>query len=163
VRFVGNVGKPTLQMIDSLQLRDVVETTGYLHHREAIAHLMAADALILIVGPGPGSEIVLPGKIFEYLASGKPILGLVPPGVSADLIREANAGFVVDPQDVQGIAAQIRNMYERWQLDRLSVHTDSEVVARFNRHRLTGQLASVLDRVSRHQPQDISPMRGKSA
>jgi glycosyltransferase involved in cell wall biosynthesis len=152
VRFVGNVGKPTLQMIDNMQLRDVVKATGFLPHREAIAQLMAADVLLLIVGPGPGSEIVLPGKIFEYLASGKPILGLVPPGASAELIREASAGVVVDPYDIDGIAAQIQNLYKRWKQSQLRVNTDPKVVAHFSRRTLTGNLAKVLDRVTQPQP-----------
>jgi len=151
VRFVGNAGKPTLQMIESMRLGDVITTTGFIAHRDALAHLSAADALLLIVGAGPGSESVLPGKIFEYLASGKPILGLVPPGVSADLIREAGAGVVVDPQDVQGIAVQILNLYEHWKQGELSAHTDPQVVERFSRRALTGQLASVLDQVARRQ------------
>jgi glycosyltransferase involved in cell wall biosynthesis len=153
VRLVGNAGKATLQMIESMGLSGVVEMSGFLPHREAIAQLLAADALLLVVGAGMSSESVLPGKIYEYLASGKPILGLVPPGVSADLIREAGAGVVVDPQDVQGIAAQILNLYERWKKGTLNVQSDPQVVERFSRRSLTSQLADVLDHVARRQAQ----------
>jgi glycosyltransferase involved in cell wall biosynthesis len=163
VRLVGNAGRLTLQMIESMGLRGVVEMSGFLPHRDAIAHLLAADALLLIVGAGPGSESVLPGKIYEYLASGKPILGLVPPGVSADLIREAGAGVVIDPQDVPGIAAQIFNLYERWKKGALNVKSDPRVVERFSRRSLTGQLAEVLDRVAQRQAQGSLREMGEHA
>jgi glycosyltransferase involved in cell wall biosynthesis len=163
VRLVGNAGKSTLQMIANMRLSKVIEMTGFLPHRDAIAHLMAADALLLVVGAGPGSERVIPGKIYEYLASGKPILGLVPPGVSADLIREAGAGVVIDPQDVHGIAAQIFNLYERWKKGALNVKSDPRVVERFSRRSLTSQLAEVLDHVAQRQAQGNLQSRGEHA
>ena len=62
--------------------------------------------------PLPGSQVVLTGKIFEYLAAQKPILALVPSGAAADLVLEANAGWVVPPDDIPAIADRLVQVYD---------------------------------------------------
>ncbi len=63
-------------------------------------------------GRGKG---VLSGKVFEYLAAGRPILAVVPPdGAAAALIRETGAGVVVAPDDVAGISAALKEMHTRF-------------------------------------------------
>ena len=58
---------------------------------------------------------MLSGKVFEYLAAGRPILAVVPPdGAAAELIRETDAGVVVAPDDVQGIAVALRELHARF-------------------------------------------------
>jgi glycosyltransferase involved in cell wall biosynthesis len=148
VRFVGNAGRHTLELIEAYGLNDICEATGYLPHRQSLAHLMAADVLLLIVGRGAGSEAVFTGKIFEYLASGKTILCLADPGAAADLVREAQAGEVVDPQDMAAIAAQVENLYQQWATGRLNQRQpQAEVVKRYDRRTLAMQLATILNEI----------------
>ncbi len=53
--------------------------------------------------------------MFEYLAAERPILAVVPPdGAAADLIRDAGAGVVVAPDDVDGMTAALRDLHDRW-------------------------------------------------
>lgn len=149
VRFVGNTGKHTLDLIGAMDLQDVCQVTGYLPHRQSLVHLMAGDVLLLIVGRGPGSQAVFTGKIFEYLASGKTILCLADPGAAADLVQEAEAGVVVDPQDTQAIAAQITRLYQQWKNGKLDqVRPNPGVVQRYNRRLLTTRLADLLNEIA---------------
>ena len=63
-------------------------------------------------GRGKG---VLSGKVFEYLAVGRPILAAVPPdGAAADLIRETEAGIVVPPDDVGALRAALEDLHARF-------------------------------------------------
>jgi glycosyltransferase involved in cell wall biosynthesis len=56
------------------------------------------------------------GKIFEYLAAERPILAAVPPdGVAAQLVRRADAGVVVAPDDVAALRDAIAGLRARWQ------------------------------------------------
>ena len=148
VRFVGNVGQVTADQVQALDLSDVAELTGYVSHRESIGYILGADVLLLVIAPGPGSEGVLTGKIFEYLAASKPILALVPPSAAADLVRESRSGVVVDPEDVPAIAAQLVALFHQWQRDELADQSDPLVVTRFDRQRLAAMLAEALDEIA---------------
>lgn len=145
VRFVGNTGQETAQWVTRWQLGGVVELLGYLPHAQTIAHQLAADLLVLIIGSGPGSESVLTAKLFEYLACGKPILALIPPGAAADLLLEAGVGWMVPPDEPEAIATALAALFADWQQGRLQATPDPLVVARYNRQRQTAKLAHILD------------------
>jgi glycosyltransferase involved in cell wall biosynthesis len=112
-----------------------------------LAHQLGADVLLLIIGAGPGSEAVFTGKIFEYLAAGKAILALIPPGVAADLLMEARIGLVVPPDGPEAIADALTELFTDWQNGKLNISPVPEVVARYNRRRQTKNLANLLDEV----------------
>lgn len=145
VSFVGNVGREVAALVQEYALDDVVHLIGYVTHRESIAYLLAADLLLLIPTSGPGSEVFVPAKAFEYLAVGRPILTLATPGATVDLMVEARAGPVVAPGDVPAIGAHLVALYTRWQQGDLAGTTDPQVVARHDRRALAGRLAAVLD------------------
>lgn len=152
VYFVGSVGKTAPQYIEEFGLTNVVEMVGYIPHQQSIAYLLGADVLLLVIGSGPGSEVVFTGKIFEYLAAGKPILALVPPGVAADLLAEAGVGYIVPPEEPAAIAAALVDLFVAWKANTLAVSPDPSVVARYDRRQQTGQLAKILDEMNKVNP-----------
>jgi glycosyltransferase involved in cell wall biosynthesis len=107
--------------------------------------LLKSDLLLLIIGSLPGSQVVFTGKIFEYLAAKKPVLALAPDGAAADLIREANAGEVVSPEDIDEIANCLYSAYTRWESGTLVVDSRSDVIQRYDRRLLTQRLAAIMD------------------
>jgi glycosyltransferase involved in cell wall biosynthesis len=149
VAFVGNAGREAKELTKILDLADVVCFVGYVPHEKSIASLLSASLLLLIPTSGPGSEIFLPAKIFEYLAARRPILALASRGAAADLVREAEAGVVVDPEVISAIADQIVMLYRKWQRRELEITPRQDVIARYDRRQLTGQLARILDEESK--------------
>lgn len=80
---------------------------GPVARRRCLAFERAADALLLVASPRRPS--VVPGKLFEYLAAGPPVVGVAPPaGYAAQLLRETGCGVVVDPADGAGLRAVLR-------------------------------------------------------
>jgi glycosyltransferase involved in cell wall biosynthesis len=110
--------------------------------------LLAADALLLIIGDSPDSSAVFTGKIFEYLAAAKPILCLANDGVAASLIRNARAGIIVPPDDISQITQRLVGMYQQWQNGQLSIEPDKNLIQTFERRKLTGQLAGIFNDLS---------------
>jgi glycosyltransferase involved in cell wall biosynthesis len=145
LQLVGNIGKSTQKWINELNLNEIVETPGYVSHEHCIAYLLAADALLLILGVSPDSSAVFTGKIFEYLAAARPILCLANNGVASDLIRSARAGIVVSPEDISQITQNLVEIYQQWQSGRLSIEPDQELIQTFERRKLTGQLANIFN------------------
>ncbi|HSF83878.1 MAG TPA: hypothetical protein VLA49_21795, partial [Anaerolineales bacterium] len=89
--------------------------------------------------------MVMTGKIYEYLAARKPILALSPPGVASELIKEAQAGVIVEPDDLTGISAQIDHYYRCWEKGIDNHNPKLEVIKQYDRRRLTAKLANLLD------------------
>ena len=75
-----------------------------------------SEALLLLIPDAGGrGKGVLSGKVFEYIAVGRPILAVVPPdGAAARLIRETEAGVVAPPDDVAAIRAALEDLHGRF-------------------------------------------------
>jgi glycosyltransferase involved in cell wall biosynthesis len=76
---------------------------------EVQVELAAADILLLVQGDHPTA---IPAKFFEYLQSGKPILGIGQGGALKDMIEDTKSGFVADPRSEDAISAAIRQTLE---------------------------------------------------
>ena len=84
---------------------------GYLPHAGAVDLMRSADLLFLpmqSVPPGTRAGIV-PGKTYEYLAAGRPILAAVPQGDTRDILSEAGNAYICDPDDVSAIESAVES------------------------------------------------------
>lgn len=118
LRFAGVFDYPgyseNIDCVRELQLEGQVEILGHLPHREALTVMKQADVLLLIGDTGPGSGDYIPGKLFEYIAVGRPILALSMPGESTSIIERYRLGACADPHDQQAIETALLALYERW-------------------------------------------------
>ncbi len=114
-RFVGDFRSSDREWAETLELGDRLQLVPYAPHGESLRLQRDSEALLLLVPDAGGrGKGVLSGKVFEYLAAGRPILAVVPPdGAAAELIRETDAGVVVAPDDVEGVAAALRDLHAR--------------------------------------------------
>jgi glycosyltransferase involved in cell wall biosynthesis len=130
--------------IEFARTSPVTKIHGYVTHAQAIGLIKSADLLFLPMQnltDGRRSSTV-PGKTYEYLASGRPILGAVPPGDARDLL-ERSGHAVCAPDDVEGIAAHIRSaMLDHARHGRRP--SDPSFGEAFERRELAGQLADLL-------------------
>jgi glycosyltransferase involved in cell wall biosynthesis len=136
--FIGAFRDEHKKIVTRLGLQNSVNILGYLDHKECIKYLLASDVLWVMMGDNKSS----PGKIFEYIGTRKKILGCVPEGFMRQTIKDAG-GECVEPKDAGAIAEKIQmlfDLYERRQL----VGPRPDVVERYNRVALTGELAKTL-------------------
>jgi len=148
VRFIGNIVRPYRKLINKLGLEDLVSLEGYVEHLESLKYLLESDVLLLVIGKGKGDEGVMTGKLFEYLASGKPILALVPVnGVAAELARKSGVSSLVDPEDKEGIKKEVLKLYNMHKTKNLILSPNWNIIRGFERKILTNDLAGVFNRV----------------
>jgi glycosyltransferase involved in cell wall biosynthesis len=134
--------------ISDLKLDDIVEFSGYLSHKESLKKAASADVLLLIVGPGEKNKSMYPGKIFEYLRLGKPIISLSPiGGVVDELIKKTNRGYNVDFHDISAIEEAIYELYNKWNNNKLLKLPINSDIRQFERKELTRQLVSVFHKI----------------
>jgi glycosyltransferase involved in cell wall biosynthesis len=151
VRFLGDFRAADREWAESLELGDRLEVIDYAPRRASLELQRDSEALLLLIPEAGGrGKGVLSGKVFEYLAAERPILAIVPPdGAAADLIRDANAGVVVAPDDVDGMAAALRELHDRWRAGTLDAPPLSDEWRRkVSRRTRSEELVRVLERVT---------------
>ena len=115
-RFLGDFRDADREWAARLRLGDRLELIPYAPRSASLALQRDSEALLLLIPEADGrGKGVLSGKVFEYIAVGRPILAVVPPdGAAAELIRETGAGVVAAPDDTEGIRAALEALHARW-------------------------------------------------
>lgn len=143
VRLVGPIYEEG--MLRPRRLR--VEIVGRVPHAQVTHELAASDVLFFCL-PKP-LERQLPTKLYEYMASDRPILAVAPPGsVAGRRVRERGAGWVAEAEDRVGLARAVREIYDLWKEGRLPSVDGPASVAPYTRFRMAETLARLLDRLT---------------
>jgi glycosyltransferase involved in cell wall biosynthesis len=127
----------------------VVRLLGYVPHRQTVELVRSADLLFLPMHdlpPGVRASII-PGKTYEYIASGRPILAAVPDGDARDILKEAGTAHLCRPADVDAMVEIIRSQIERWSEGEEAPPPDPALLERLDYRNLARQLADVFDDV----------------
>jgi glycosyltransferase involved in cell wall biosynthesis len=150
VRFVGDFRSSDREWAESLDLGDRLELVGYVSRTESLRLQRDSEALLLLVPDAAGrGKGVLSGKVFEYLAAGRPILAVVPPdGVAAELVRETGAGVVVAPDDVDGMRDALVAMHAQFANGGLpAVELSARDEERLSRRARVEEMAALVEEV----------------
>jgi glycosyltransferase involved in cell wall biosynthesis len=100
--LAGRLDMAERRLIEAAGLGEMLRYVGQLSRAQALALQAGADALVLITAPDLIWE--LPGKLFEYIGAGRPVLALADGNEAAAVVRETGVGWTVPPRDVVGIA-----------------------------------------------------------
>jgi len=134
-------GRDIMDVASQMGLGGSVQVLGPLPRREALRRLLDSDLLLLL---GHNFTVQVPGKLYEYLRSRRPILALVPAGAQTDLLRATGGAWIVEPEDVEGAVQAVRDAYGRWQAGRGGPEADARLVSGFDRRVLVGRIAAEL-------------------
>ncbi len=134
-----------------------VRMLGYLSHADTVGLMRSADLLFLPMQNLPlGTPAsIVPGKTYEYLASGRPILAAVPEGDARDLLSASGTAVICRPDDVAGMARAIVDQIERARSLEAAPERRDDVLARFQRRHLAGELAALFEEVLRRRGEGV--------
>jgi hypothetical protein len=144
LEFIGNVNSPFRKfVIDDAVLNKFTNFIETIPHAQLLKLYGETDVQLLVLAftaIAPGN---LPGKMFEYLASGNPILAIGPTaGDAADVLKLTKSGKIYEHDDVEGIKINILDGYEDW---KNGISQDVGNVTSFTRKNLTEQLIKILE------------------
>lgn len=144
LRLVGRVGQDVLETLKHSPLWHRIEIVPYVPHHESIHALLRSDIALLVVDRSTDSSVIVPGKVFEYLGAGKPILALAPHGSAVErLLEETSAGTVCET--IEECSALLRQWYHQWLAGKPLVIPNAHAIARYERRNAAKQLAMVFD------------------
>ena len=134
IRLAGKVDTAITEAIRARDLGENLVELGYLPHDETVREQRAADILLLPLRQEPEYAKVLPGKIFEYLAAGRPVLGIgQEDGAAAAILRDAGAGQMFDWDKRDELLAFLD-----------APHPPTAGIEKYTRRALTAQLVKIL-------------------
>ncbi len=143
-RIVGNVSKEIIQEIELVVPDLSVEYIGYVQKSRAISYMLSADLLFNSLAEMGNSELLISGKLMEYIAANKPILCLGNPnGDAANLLNEFDYCKVFDRIDSQLIIDYLNKIFNFW-INKTTFINKNEKFLRFSRYETTRQLADLI-------------------
>lgn len=141
LRFVGSIAADVRAMAAAEGVDDLCTWAPPVPHDEALREMAAADMLLLVIPGGEGEERILTGKLFEYLAVRRPILGIGPAqGDAGAIIRACDAGRMFGRGETEALAAWVLGHASP---DAPAARTGKEH-ERYERKALTAELARLL-------------------
>jgi glycosyltransferase involved in cell wall biosynthesis len=151
--FVGNVGSGCVRTCREKGLEAFVHFIPYVPHREIFEYMRSASLLLLLIPNRTRNKDILPGKLFEYLRSGKPVLAIGPQdGESGEILTQTGRGRAIDYGRFDEINRYIETFIEDFQAGKRPEPVSIEEIRMFDRKVLTKQLASLFQSsISSHQ------------
>ena len=148
IRFVGKTDDAILEAVRAEGLDGHLTDMGYQPHAVAIREQRTASLLILPLRKEPEYRAVLPGKLFEYLASWRPVLGIgQPDGAMSMILNTTKTGVVLNWEDEASITRFIDHSWKNHLKGELTV--DDADISQFTRRNLTHRMAELIDRLTR--------------
>ena len=146
LRLVGAISSSVVDAINATGLQSYTEILGYVPHQEAVQLQQSARILLLIEIDSAETKSILPGKLFEYMVSERPILAIGPEGSDiAGILSETNSGTFFNYSQKDELKAQLIKMYEQFRNGTLQTHAVG--LQRFSRKNLTRELAELITRI----------------
>lgn len=143
LKLMGTVSKEVLETIGSYNLGDFVLNLGYVSHHEAVEHQRKSQVLLLIEINSKHTISIIPGKLFEYMISNRPILAVGPRGSDfAEIIQKTNTGVFYDYAAKDEIKRTLLQWYEQYLQKKLTVQAVG--IDQYSRRSLTRKLADLL-------------------
>ena len=146
INLIGHIDPEIKQGIETSGLSKHVSYSDYIPHNQVAQVNRNASVLLILLQPGNGAEVkgIMTGKLFEYLASGRPILCIGPEdGDIAHVLDETKAGYTVGFFDKARMKEVIRDLYQRHLANSLT-GTTINAIYKYSRRSLAGDYVKLL-------------------
>ncbi|SFC83112.1 glycosyltransferase family 4 protein [Flavobacterium phragmitis] len=143
IKLIGAVSQEVLDAIKEHQLNDYLNLVGYVSHKEAVAHQRKSQVLLLIEINSEDTKSIIPGKLFEYMVSNRPIIAIGPQGSDfADIVTQTNTGVFFDYSEKTKLKSVILDFFNQFLDGKLQAHGIG--LQQYSRKNLTKQLAQLI-------------------
>ncbi|MGC4040189.1 MAG: glycosyltransferase family 4 protein [Flavobacterium sp.] len=143
LKLIGATSQEVLDTISEFRLDGFVENLGYVSHQEAVEHQRKSQVLLLIEIDSEDTKSIIPGKLFEYMVSERPIIAIGPDGSDfSEMITSTNTGVFFTYDEKEKLKELLLKYYREYQKQDLKVHAVG--LQKYSRKNLTEQLARLI-------------------
>ena len=146
ISLVGQIDQSVLENLYAVGLKENTEIVPYIPHEQIQQAQGASQVLLLLVNNTPNAKGILTGKIFEYLASGRPILCIGPEdGDAAHILSETKAGVTVSFEDKEKMKEVVKVLYHKY-LEKALPFNNSKEIEKYSRKAQAEEYAKLLEK-----------------
>jgi hypothetical protein len=143
LHLVGAVSEDVLKSIKNNNLDSYLNKVDYVSHKEAIQFQRKSQVLLLIEIDSEDTKCIIPGKLFEYMVSNRPIIGIGPEGSDVEtILKETNTGNYFNYNGYEPLKATILTYYQAFQNKTLQSHPIG--LQKYSRKSLTESLTKLV-------------------
>lgn len=143
IKLIGAVSQEVLETISKYELNPYLNNLGYVSHSEAISHQRKSQVLLLIEINSEDTKSIIPGKLFEYMVSGRPIIAIGPKGSDfAEIITNTNTGVFFDYSEKMRLKSVLLRFYNQFLEGKLQ--SNAVGLQQYSRKSLTEKLVKLL-------------------
>jgi glycosyltransferase involved in cell wall biosynthesis len=144
IKLIGAVSQEVLETLTQFGLNSYLNNLGYVSHAEAIAHQRKSQVLLLIEIDSEDTKSIIPGKLFEYMVSNRPIIAIGPNGSDfAEIITETNTGVFFNYSEKVKLKSVILDFYNQFLAGKLQ--SNGVGLQRYSRKNLTKELVQLIN------------------
>lgn len=145
LKLIGAVSREVLDAVEVNGLSSYVNNLGYVSHAEAVAQQRKSQVLLMVEIDSEETKCIIPGKLFEYMVSERPILAIGPPGADfASIVQTTNTGIFVTYSEKEKLKNALLQWFNQYQQGNLK--SNAIGLQQYSRKNLTGQLVQILKR-----------------
>ncbi len=143
IRFAGEISDAIEYEVLINNIKKNAKFIGYVSHKKALELQKKAVVLLLLIPNVKENEGIVPGKIFEYLTSKRPILAIGPErGDLANILLETNAGKVIGYSNKIKLKSKVMSLYKQYKTGKIEINTSN--INQYHRLELTKKLAKII-------------------
>lgn len=143
LEFYGNLSQEVENSILENGLENHLIKKGYVSHKDAIQGIKNADLLLLTNFPDEKSRGIIPGKLFEYLATGNPVLAIGPKdGDVAKILKATQSGGYFTHFQKEEVKSFILEEFKKWKTE--DIRLPSSTIDQYSRKNLTQKLVQLI-------------------
>ncbi|GAB5538679.1 MAG: glycosyltransferase family 4 protein [Salibacteraceae bacterium] len=145
IDFFGSTAAEITDYFKSMAVASAITMHGYVPRQEASKMLMTATVQLLIIGKSKMQKQIYTTKLFEYIRTGRPVLGLgTSDGSAAQVLSETNCGVMYDHKDKESIKRFILDEFKHWQNGTQSRDVNWSEVEKYNYKALAGNVSEII-------------------
>lgn len=150
LQLTGNIDPNVLESLKNVGLDKNLKIQSFIPHQQATQMMARSSLLLFIVPQSDNNDLIITGKLFEYVATNVPVLSVGPlEGDASKILQTVGRDPMHSYKDVTGFKEQLIRYYEHWKKSGKVAYRHSKTdISAFTRQHQTKKLSEALNKLS---------------
>ena len=147
INFIGNTSEKIIKYLSNKTFNSCIKFFDYVDYKRAIEFMCSSQILLMVEVNDNDSSYAIPGKLFDYLNSKRPIIAIGPDNSEVNqILYDTNAGKFFNYNESINLKLHIENLYNQYEMG--SISYDAKNISIYRRKNLTEELSKIINKVS---------------